>query len=309
MRTGRGWAASFAIGAVLIVAATAGTSVALAETANLEFDPPSYDFGGVPYADGPTDAHEFTLTNTGGIQLTIKRWRSWWGSFWPEAPDPFGVTSSDCHTLEPGESCSISIVFDPIHPGAWHGGERLKSQIEEEPWAELDLRGEGTGPWIPVTPSHIDFGSVPVGTITAPETVTLESQDPKSVTFEKFSFTSDDPWSPAADAFQIVGGSCQEGGSLAPGKTCTIEVVMHASAVGPLQATLEIFDAADDSPQSVELEGSVTAAPAEAQPIAAPPTVTVPPKRLKRACRKGKRRVVRKGRRLCVNKRRHHRRH
>ncbi len=227
-------------------------------------------------------------------------------AYWPEAEDPFWAPSpSGCHILEPGESCSIELVFDPPHPGIWRGWQKVRSQIEGEPWAELELSGEGTGPWVPVTPEHLAFESVAVGMTTAPRTITLESQDRKELRIEDISSTPVGGWPLSSTPFQVVGGSCHEGGSLAPGKTCTIEVVMAPTASGLFQSKLEITDTAPDSPQSVELEGTATAVTSR------PPATTPPalPVRLKRACPKGKRKVVKKGRRVCVKTRRHRQHH
>ncbi len=306
MMTGRRWRSCFGVGAVLVVLATAGASAALAVTANFEFDPPTFDFGPVPYAAGPTEPREFTLTNTGEVQLAIKNWRSQWGSFWPDAPNPFEVTSYNCHPLEPGESCSFSVAFDPIHPGIWNGRETVRSQIEEEPWTELELTGEGTGPWIPVTPNRVAFESVAVGMTTPPQTITLESQGHESFTLENISFTPVAPWSPLSNPFHIVGGSCHEGESLAPGKTCTIEVVMTPTVSGLFQSELQITDTAPGSPQSVELEGTATAAPPDGL-LTSRPTATTQTARVKRACPKGRRKAIKKGRRICVKRRRHRR--
>jgi hypothetical protein len=192
------------------------------------------------------------------------------------------------------------LVFDPAHPGIWRGWQKVKSQIDEEPWTELELTGEGTGPWVPVTPEHIAFGSVAVGMTTTPQTITLESQDRENLKIEDIASTpvGGDPQS--STPFKIVGGSCREGESIAPGKTCTIEVVMAPTTSGLLQSKLEITDTAPDSPQSIDLEGTATA-------IASPPSATTPPVRLKRGCPKGKRKVVKKGRRICVKPRRHRR--
>jgi hypothetical protein len=119
---------------------------------------------------------------------------------------------------------------------------------------------------------------------------------------EDISSTPVGGWPLSSTPFQVVGGSCHEGESLAPGKTCTIEVVMAPTASGLFQSKLEITDTAPDSPQSIELEGAATA---DGQPVTSRPTATTPPARLKRACPKGKRKVVKKGRRICVKTRRH----
>lgn len=76
--------------AVFLVALTAlYVPSAPAATASLEWDPPTYNFGQVPYDSGPSKPHEFILTNTGETQLVTKHWRSSWVAYWPEAPDPF----------------------------------------------------------------------------------------------------------------------------------------------------------------------------------------------------------------------------
>jgi hypothetical protein len=302
MTVRRGLSACFALSALLILV-TLGAPAALGATTSLEWDPPAYNFGPVPYGSGPSAPHEFTLTNTGETQLLAKHWRSSWLAYWPEAEDPFWAPSpSTCPALEPGESCSIELVFDPPHPGIWKGWQKVKSQIEGEPWTELELSGEGTGPWVPVTPTHLAFGSIPVGMTTAPHTITLESQDREKIRIEDISVTSLDGWPLSSTPFQVVGGSCHQGESLAPGTTCTIEVVMAPATSGLFQSKLKIIDTAPDSPQSVELEGTATG---DGQPVVSRPTATTPPVRLKRACPKGKRKVVKKGRRACVKTRRH----
>lgn len=311
IRRRRSWRVFLGVGAFLIVLGTVGVSGAVAATANFEFDPPTYNFGRVPYVAGPTAPHEFTLTNTGETQLAIKYWRSQWVAYWPEVPDPFSVTSSNCHTLEPDESCTFDVVFDPIHPGIWRGWQRVKSQVEEEPWVELELRGEGTGPWIPIAPEHVVFGPVSVGVTTKPQTITLESQGREDFRIEHIS-TAPAGGSLTSTPFQVVGGSCHEGESLAPGQTCTIEVVMAPTVSGLIQSKLEITDTAPDSPQSVGLEGTATAVAADAQPPTSGDDGTAAPTgpaASKRTCPRGKRKVVKKGRRICVKRHRHRRRH
>jgi hypothetical protein len=306
MRRGRGWLACFGLGTLLTMFAAVGVSTALAVPASLKWDPPAYDFGQVPYGSGLSEPHEFILTNTGGTQLVIKHWRSGWLAYWPEVPDPFGVTSSDCHTLEPGESCLVEMAFDPLHPGIWKGWQKVSSQVEGEPWAEVQLTGEGSGPWVPMRPERLLFGSVPVGTTTVAQTITVESQDREEFEIEEIFLTPTSVWSPTP--FQVVGGSCHEGGSLTPGETCTIQVAMAPTEAGVFRSELEIADGAPGSPQSVELEGAAPAPAEEAQPLSQP-TILTPPKPVRRVCPKGKRKVVKKGRRTCVKKHRHRRHH
>jgi hypothetical protein len=298
------------------VLATMGASVAQATPTSLKWDPPSYDFGRVPYGSGPSEPHEFTLTNMGESQLTIKRWQSSWAAWWPDAGDPFWTpTPSDCHILEPGESCSVEFVFDPLHPGIGTGSEVVKSENAEEDWSQVSFTGEGVGPWIPVTPGSLAFGSVDVGATTDRQTVTLESQShsPEGFRIESISFTPPSGGPLSTSPFQVVGGTCRVGESLAQGKTCTIEVAMAPTISGEFLSELEITDTAPDSPQSVEVGGTATAtAVSNGQGSvqsagAAAATSSSSAASVTRACPRGKRRVVRKGRQLCVKGVRHRR--
>jgi hypothetical protein len=295
----RGWRACVGVGAFLTMFAAVGAPAAVAAATNLEWDPPAYDFGSVPYMSGPSEPHEFTVTNIGETELVPNHWRSRWLAYWPEAEDPFWDPSpSTCPALEPGESCAVELVFDPAHPGIWKGWQRVRSDIEEEPWVDVELTGYGAGPWVPVTPDHLAFEAVAVGLTTTPQTITLESQDREELEIEDISSTPVD-----GAPFQVIGGSCHEGESLAPGKTCTIEVVMAPTVPGLFQSKLKITDTAPDSPQSIKLEGTATA---NGQPVTSLSTATAPHARLKRACPKGRRKAVKKGRRSCVKTHRHH---
>jgi hypothetical protein len=73
MTMGRGWRAFFGLGALLMALAILGVSAALGASPSFQFEPPAYGFGSVPYAAGPSEPHQFTLTNTTGTQLAIKR--------------------------------------------------------------------------------------------------------------------------------------------------------------------------------------------------------------------------------------------
>jgi hypothetical protein len=317
------------MGAFLITLASLGAPTAMAVPGSLEWNPSFYDFGPVPYGSGPTEPREFTLTNTGESQVVIKNWRYRYVEAWPEAWDPFGSptsasTSNPCvgggQSLEPGEGCSIQLVFEPLHPGSWWSAVRVRGEGEEL-WTELPVSGEGVGPWVPLTPNHLAFRSVTSGMTTMPQTIVVENQDPKELRIESISTTAPSGGAGplSSSPFRVVGGTCQKGVSLAPGKTCTVEVLMAPTDAGAVQSKLEIFDSAPDSPQSVGLEGTAVAVPSTGQPVVqeSAATVTLPaitptimpasPGPIKRACPKGKRRIVKKGHGICVKAHRPHR--
>jgi hypothetical protein len=261
----------------------------------------------------------FTLTNTGETQLVAKTWGFRWSAVaaWLDEGPRFQVTSSQCQnrTLEPGESCTVEVAFDPLHAGWTDATLMFKTKNEEVPYATVELYGEGTGPVIPVAPDHLAFGQVDVGTTSPPQTITLEQQSTRYVySLEDVSILPSRVMTSSSDPFKIVGGSCRNGLEFSPGDTCTVEVAMSPTEVGNFQAELEVSDTAPESPQSVELEGTATPAPPTSDP---PPTagpgvtgnsrVTTSPSSVKRACPKGKRKRIRNGRRVCVKRHRHRR--
>jgi hypothetical protein len=305
------------VGALLTVMTGLTVPVAQGATASWEFDHSGFYFDPAPYGSGPTEPHVFTLTNTGETQLMAKTWGFKWSSVaaWLDEGPRFQVTSSQCQnrTLDPGESCPIEVAFDPLHAGWANATLMFKTQNGEVPYASVDLYGEGTGLAIPVTPDHLTFGPVAVGTTSPPQAITLEGQSTKyAYRLEDISLTPPGGLPPSSGPFRIVGGSCQSGLQLAPGMTCTIEVTMTPTEVGSFRSKLEVADWAPESPQSVELEGTATPTPPNPPPTsgtgATPGSpVTTSSKSLKRSCPKRKRRVVRKGRRVCVKTVRHRR--
>ncbi len=320
MATGR-WRAGFCLG--LIIALT-GLLAAAAEaaTSSWEFDRAEFYFEAAPYGSGPTEPHVFTLTNTGETQLIAKTWGFSWSAVaaWLQEGPRFQVISTQCQNrvLEPGESCSVEVAFDPLHAGWANATLRYKTANEEVPYASVALRGEGTGPAMPMMPSHLDFGSVPVGTTSAPQTVTLENQSTLDIwTLWGTSLTSWNSALPQSGPFKIVGGSCQMGGGLAPGETCSVEVSFAPTETGNFQSSLDVSDAAPESPQSAELEGVAIPAPSVSPEPAPPGTTTLSKTRTapattsssqsKRSCPKGKRKVLRKGKKVCVKASRHQR--
>jgi hypothetical protein len=318
MTTRRGSRTRPAAAVFVAVLALLGVPSARAAPWNLEWHPSSYDFGPVAYGTGPTGPHEFTLTNTTASRIVFQDWRYRYGESWPGAGDAFwspADTSTPCvHALEPGESCSIELVFDPLHPGDWWSAVRVRGEGEEL-WTDLSVSGEGSGPWVPVTPGQLAFAPTTVGATSIPQTVTLENQDPKALTIEGISTTPVGSWPASSTPFKVVGGTCRLGGSIEPGQTCTFQVAMAPTAAGLLRSTLEVTDNSPDSPQSVELEGTAVAAPKEGQPPAptidvsgatSPPSPAALPTGTKRRCPRGRRSTLRQGHRLCVKQAKHH---
>ncbi|MHB1519300.1 MAG: choice-of-anchor D domain-containing protein [Acidimicrobiales bacterium] len=104
------------------------------------------------------------------------------------------------------------------------------------------------------TPSSLSFGSQPVGTPTAAQTVTLHSSGTANLVL------SSAPTVSGTDAgdFQLSGNTCTAGLALAPSASCTVSVAFDPTASGSRSATLNFSDNATSSPQQVTLTGTGT---------------------------------------------------
>ena len=249
---------------VLCTLPAAFCAPALGATASWEFDTPSYDFGPVLPGSGPTEPHKFVLTNTGDTTLGVAGYGVAWGGEFPLDPGLFHIDSSDCGFLQPEESCSIGIVFNPLMVGPKHGSLHAATATGEPAPASVDLSGEGAGPWVSITPEHLHFEAVEVGKGPSPrQTITVENQGSLDLTIEGISLTNffGGPQSPSP--FQVVGGSCQAGLVVASHTSCSIEVVLAPWEEGFFRSRIQIADDAPGSPHEVEVQGAGTAPPAK----------------------------------------------
>jgi hypothetical protein len=102
-----------------------------------------------------------------------------------------------------------------------------------------------------VTPTSIHFGTVEQFSVLT-KNVTVKNIGTSTVSISKVSVT---PGAGAdSDDFTPI-SFCRS--ALAPGKSCTINVVFFADNLGTLSATLYITDNAAGSPQAVALNGTV----------------------------------------------------
>ena len=89
---------------------------------------------------GPTEPHEFVLTNTGDTSITISTRLIAWRGAAPLDPHTFLFTQTDCRamvTLEPGQTCSADVAFNPLTGGPKEGHFSIKAANEEPPAATV----------------------------------------------------------------------------------------------------------------------------------------------------------------------------
>jgi Cep192 domain 4/NHL repeat len=110
-----------------------------------------------------------------------------------------------------------------------------------------EVAGAASAPAATISPTSLTFGSVPVGTQTTAQTLTLTSSGIGPLGISAVSASGD----------FLETDNCAST-SLAAGNSCTIQVRFMPTAAGLRTGTLTITDNAADSPQSVALSGTGT---------------------------------------------------
>lgn len=252
--------------AFVVAFAALGAPSAFAATTSWEFDATSFNFGSAEAGGAPTEAHEFTLTNTGEAPIQISRRVI----KIPEA-EAFKTIHSNCSgTLEPGESCFAAIIFQPKTSGQKEGSFRVESS-EGLPAATVVIKGQGFGPQVRIEPEHLNFGSIEAGTgPSSPQTITVDNQGPTQLRIYGVSVTDIDGQPEAPSPFGVVGGTCQEGAIVAALSSCTIQVAFDPTQAGSFESKVALADNASKVPQRIALRGTGEAPPVEHTEV--PPT-------------------------------------
>jgi hypothetical protein len=185
-------------------------------------------------------AQKLTLTNTGLGILTISG-----GSLTGQ----FGETNNCGGTLKPGASCTAEIAFKPKAKGTLRG---TISVTDNAPGSPQTVPLTGTGTFVQLKPTTINFGNQPVNTTSLPKYITLTNQGTATVNFTGSGITI--AGSDEGDFAETT--NCSS--SLAVGASCMIKVTFTPSAQGQRTADVSISDDGGGSPQMVPLRGTGT---------------------------------------------------
>jgi hypothetical protein len=123
------------------------------------------------------------------------------------------------NTLLPGASCMLSVTFTPTSPGARVAAVTIFDNASGTPH-KLPLSGTGSGTGsivLKLSPASLSFGTVPVGSTSSSQTVTLTNKGTVAASFlDPFGFaTSGTNW-------RDFHKDPHCGLSLAPGKSCKV---------------------------------------------------------------------------------------
>jgi phospholipase C len=188
-------------------------------------------------------AQTLTLTNSGGAALTITGI-----SIGGANPADFGQTNNCPPSLNAGAACSIAITFDPLAPGSLAASVSVSDNAAGSPQS-ASLTGTGTV--MEFVPASLNFGSVGVGHVSPPQTVTITNMGASSVTFQGFTKGGTNP-----SDFTVKSSTC--GKTLAAGASCAVTVTFKPASAGTFSATLNVSDTGGGSPQMVPLLGTGT---------------------------------------------------
>ena len=192
----------------------------------LAFEPGSYDFG-LHEANRETSQNNFQLRNVGSVPAPIYSLQiigSGSSAFWTGNTDCFN------HSLEPGETCSVQVNFNPYEVAPFSA--QLRAQSDAGTAFTANLSGEGGRPELTAETNPTNFGSVPVGSggVTKTIDVTNEGNMPGGAFIAIIS-------GGAVGSFHLLDENCT-GTPLSPAATCNLQVSFDPISTGAKTARL-----------------------------------------------------------------------
>ena len=234
-------------------------------------DPATLDFGAVPAARRSAPRTLTVRNSSSGPGADDLVFGTPAASLAGADADRFTILTDGCAgaTLAPGEACAISVRFAPGGTGARTAVLELADDAPDAP-QQVALIGTGTEAGFAVSPATHAFGTVAVGSASAPQTFTVTNTaigpDAGPLTFDGGAVTLGGTGSAQ---FELTSDDCS-GAELDPGDSCTVAVRFAPTAGGTHLAELRFSDDAPGSPQSAALAGVSPAPPAPTPPAPTP---------------------------------------
>lgn len=197
-----------------------------------------------------------TFSNAGASPLTVA------GFTQPSAPFSASGAPAAGHTLQPGDSVTVGISFQPTSVGQYAGQITLSTTDNQTQTVQLSASASTPG-LLEFSSQAIDFGSVPVGG-TATRTFTITNAGGTAVTIEKSK-------PPFGGAFAAA-SSLPEGTTIGPGKSVTETVTFTPTSPGPASATWQVNG--DDTSGLHQVQFTGSGAPAASTAASGSPTAS-----------------------------------
>ncbi len=180
-----------------------------------------------------------TLSNVGAAILSISTITS--------AGD-FAETNNCGNSVPVAGECTLSVTFAPTTSGSRTGTITVQDDAAGSPQM-ISLSGTGIAnnsgnPVVAFAPPSLTFSSLPVGTTSAPQSLTITNSGTAGLSIASLATTGD---------FAQT-NNC--GSTLAASTSCTLSVMFLPTVSGNRTGTLSITDNAAGSPQGVALSGT-----------------------------------------------------
>jgi Abnormal spindle-like microcephaly-assoc'd, ASPM-SPD-2-Hydin/Beta-propeller repeat len=187
-------------------------------------------------------AQTVTLTNAGKSTVSITSI-----SITGTNSADFSETNTCGASIAAGASCTITVTFKPTSSGTRTASVSVADNAAGSPQT-VSLTGTGT--FVKLTPSSLNFGSVPVGQTSSAKAVTLTNGGTTTLSITAIKLTGPNP----GDFSET--NTC--GTSVAAHASCTISVTFKPAAKGGRSASLGVSDNGGGSPQLVAVSGTGT---------------------------------------------------
>lgn len=192
----------------------------------LAFEPGSYDFG-LQEANRANSQATFQLRNVGSVPAPVYSVNivgSGSGAFWTGNIDCFS------HPLEPGETCSVQVNFNPYDATPFSA--QLTAGSDAGTSFTAGLSGEGGRPALTAASNPTNFGSVPVDSGAAIRTIDVTNQGNMSGGAFIAVISGG-----AVGSFHLLDENCT-GFLLSPAATCNLQVSFEPISTGAKTARL-----------------------------------------------------------------------
>jgi hypothetical protein len=199
------------------------------------FNPTSLTFGSqLIGTSSPTQS--IALTNIGNAPLAVSN---------ISVSPGFSQTNNCGSSVAAGASCTINVLFRPTKLNVTTGSLEVKDNAAGSPQtASLT----GTGTYVTLSPTTLNFGTVTVGQASTPQVATFTNGAKFALPIKSLSITGTN----ISDFTET--NTC--GTSVAAGASCTITVTFKPTASGLRTADVSVTDGGGGSPQTVALTGT-----------------------------------------------------
>ncbi|MBL6750811.1 MAG: choice-of-anchor D domain-containing protein [Nevskia sp.] len=154
-------------------------------------------------------------------------------------------------------SCTVQLHFTPATAATASGSLRIAVSPDAGSPYTVALSGTGSTAQVRVAPASINFGSVPAGSTSASQPVTVQNYQSTAISLGR---------SIGGTGFAVNSSTC--GATLAAFGSCTLQLDFAPAAAGAASGTLTLTASPDSaSPHAIKLSGTGMAAAVTANPI------------------------------------------